>query len=85
MDESGAAGEAAERYVLRLAQAKAAHGAGGQELAELLRHASELLDLVDEALLGIDQKMHRKIFLAVPTLRAKLDAVRERACGGPPH
>lgn len=63
---------------IHLAQGKAAHGAFGEEFDELLRHAGELLDLVDEALLRLDHKAHRDVFAAAPVLRAKLEALRER-------
>lgn len=70
---------------IHLAQGKAAHGAFGEEFDELLRHACELLHVVDEALLDLDHKAQRQVFDTVPTLRAKLEALQEKTRAGRPH
>lgn len=63
----------------------AERGDPGAELDELLRHARELLDVVDEELLQLDHKERRSVFRVTPTLRAKLEALRTGVRGGRLH
>jgi len=57
----------------------------GAELDDVLRHAKELLDIVDEELLRLDRKKHRHVFEAASTLRGKLEHLRDELRGGVAH
>ena len=49
----------------------------GADLDDVLVHAKELLDIVDEELLALDRKKHRHVFEAASTLRGKLEGYAE--------
>ena len=63
------------------AQAMVKVGNVGAELDDILRHAKELLDIVDEELPRLERKKHCPVFEAASTLRGKLERLR----GGPAH
>jgi hypothetical protein len=48
-------------------------GAVGSVLHDTLRHASDLLDIVDEELCGVDATANPALIAAAPLLRAKLE------------
>lgn len=70
---------------MREAQVMAAGGRVRTELDELLLHAKELLDIVDEALLNLDPEEFRAAHLAAPVLRAKLETLRDELRSGAAH
>ena len=67
------------------AQAMAKVGNVGAELDDILRHAKELLDIVDEELLPLDRRKHRHVFEAASTLRGKLERLRDELRGDVAH
>jgi hypothetical protein len=52
---------------------------------DVLAHAKELLDIVDEELLALDRKKHRHVCEAASTLRGKLEHLRDELRGGIAH
>ena len=78
----GAAADATlaiEGFIAAMYEARdlAARGEVSAKMDELLLHAKELLDIIDESLLELDAKKHPAIFEAAPLLRAKLEALRD--------
>ncbi len=63
----------------------AAKGKAGAELDDVLRHAAELLDIIDEALLEFDPELFGEVVAAAPALRAMLDKLRYNLRGGNLH
>ena len=59
-----------------------AAGAIGHVLTELLRHAEELLDVIDDELSDLDRSQHVELFAAAPILRQKLERLRADLRGG---
>jgi len=62
---------------LELAQDMATGGAVGSVLNDVLRDADNLLTLIDEELADVDRERHASLFTTTPTLRRKLDHLRE--------
>ena len=58
----------------RGAHAKARVANVGAEIDGVLRHAKDLLDIVDEELLQVDRTKHGHVFEAASTLREKLSS-----------
>lgn len=69
-------GRAVEAFLAVIAEGQGIAKAGkvGAEFDELLRHAKELLDLVDEELLELDRDEHAELFAAAPVLRQELES-----------
>ncbi len=59
-----------------------AAGAIGHVLTELLRHAEELLDVIDDEFSDLDRSQHVELFAAAPILRQKLERLRADLRGG---
>jgi hypothetical protein len=78
------AARAAEEFVKIIdeAQDMVTAGAIGDVLDELLRHAKELLDVMDEELRDVDHDEHAELFAAAPLLRQKLERLRNELRGG---
>ena len=57
----------------------------GAELDDVLRHAKELLDIMDEELLAVDRREHPDLLAAAPILRQKLERLRDELRGGKSH
>ena len=64
------------------AQSMAAAGNVGADLDDVLRHASELLDVLDGVLLRLDAKEHDAVFQARWVLRLRLERLRDELRGG---
>ena len=77
------AARASRAFLAALDEAQHMAGAGqvGAEFDEVLQHASELLDLMDEELADVDRAGHPDLFAAAPILRAKLEAFRPNSAG----
>jgi len=67
------------------ARSMAAAGNVGADLDDVLRHASELLDVLDGVLLRLDAKEHDALFQARWVLRVRLERLREELTGGRAH
>ena len=78
---------AAREFVKVMDEARdmATAGATGGVFDELLRHASEVLDMVDEELVDVDRDEHADLFAAAPILRQKLERLRDELRGGMAH
>jgi hypothetical protein len=57
----------------------------GADFDDVLRHASELLDIIDAELADVDRDAHAELFAAAPVLRQKLDRLRDELRGGVAH
>ena len=57
-------------------------GAIGDVLDEPLRHAKELLDVMDDELGEVDRSQYPELFAAAPILHQKLDRLRDELRGG---
>ena len=57
----------------------------GAEIDDILLHAKELLDIVDEERLRLDRKKHRHVFEAASTLRGKLERLCDELRGDVAH
>jgi hypothetical protein len=64
------------------ARAMASAGNVGDEIDDVLRHAKDLLDIVDEELLRLDRRKHRRVFETSLTLRRKFERLRDEVRGG---
>ncbi len=73
---------AAFLHALKEAQAMANASNVGAELDELLRHAKELLDILDEELLQVDRSTHAELLAEAATLRGKLEHLHVELRGG---
>ena len=80
MDTDATRAIAAFMRAMEEAQAMAKAGNVGAELDDVLRHAKELLDIVDDELLRLDRKKHRHVFEAASTLRGKLESYARKLC-----
>ena len=67
---------------LREAQDMASSGQAGADFDDLLRHAKELLDILDEELAGLDEHKHGDLLAALPLLRHKLERLRNELRAG---
>ena len=67
------------------AQAMADRGEVGVDFDYLLRHAKELLDLVDEEISKVDTVGNRDLIVSAAMLREKLERLRDHLRGGMPH
>jgi hypothetical protein len=67
---------------LRAARHLALESHISDELDARMQRARELLDVLDEALLWLDPKVHRRVFEAVPPLRAGLNELVAEIRGG---
>jgi hypothetical protein len=78
---------AIEAFIAAITEARnlAARGVVGAKMDELLLHAKELLDIVDESLSELNARKYRDLFEAAPILRAKLEALRDELRGGKAH
>jgi len=56
--------------------------ATGSVLDEVLRHAGELLDIVEEELEELERNKHATLIAAAPMLRQKLERLRDELRGG---
>jgi hypothetical protein len=63
--------------VIEEAQAMEAAGAVGGNLDDTLRHAKELLDIMEQALIDVDHYQHVQLFAAARILRRKLNQLRD--------
>ena len=81
------AAHAIAAFILAMEEAQTIGKAGnvGAELDDVLVHAKELLDIVDEELLRLDRKNHRHVFEAASTLRGRLERLRDELRGGVAH
>lgn len=72
------ANQAAEAFLDAMRQARDMARAGriGAEFDDLLRHAQELLEIVDAELTDLDCSQHADLFAAASLLRQKLDRLR---------
>ena len=59
------------------ARSMAAAGNVGADLDDVMRHASELLDVLDGVLLRLDAKEHDAVFQARWVLRLRLERLRD--------
>ncbi len=84
---SAGAGRAIEAFVdaMREARNKAESGQVGTDFDDLLRHAKELLDIMDDELSELDRCQHVELFAAAPILRRKLERLRDELRGGTAH
>ena len=85
MDSDAPRAIAAFMRAMKEAQTMAKAGNVSAELDDILLHAKELLDIVDEELLRLDRKKHCHVFEATSTLRAKLEHLRDELRGGVAH
>ena len=67
------------------AQAMAGSGRVGADFDDLLRHAKELLEVLDEELAPLDPHKHADLLAAAPLLRHKLERLRDELRGGIAH
>ena len=67
---------------LQEAQDMASSGRVGADFDYLLRHAKELLDVLDEELAELDPQKHADLLAAAPLLRHKLERLRDELRGG---
>jgi hypothetical protein len=58
-----------------------ASGDIGKDVADLLQFASELLDVADEAITGLDRHEHADVFDASRVMRHKLERMRDELRG----
>lgn len=72
-------------HALEEAQAMAKAGNVGAELDDLLLHANELLDIIDDELLQLDRRENTQLFEAASTLRDTLEQLRDELRGGMAH
>jgi hypothetical protein len=70
---------------MREAQAMANCGQVGDDLDYLLRHAKELLDVMDEELLEVDSAGQRDLFTSAAILHEKFERLRGELRGGRAH
>ena len=70
---------------IREAQAMADSGKVGVEFDYLLRHATELLDVVDEEMSKDDTVGNRDLIVPAAMLREKLERLRDHLPGGTAH
>ena len=66
-------------------QTLASSGAAGPDIDDLLAHAGELLDIVEEELEHLDRADYAEAFEAAPVLRRKLDTLRAELGSGSTH
>ena len=59
--------------------------ATGSVLDDIVRHAGDLLDIVEEELKTLDRSKHATLFAAAPILRQKLERLRDELRGGRAH
>jgi hypothetical protein len=85
MDTDSTRAIAAFMRAMEEAQTMGKAGSVGAEIDDILRHGKELLDIVDEELLRLDRKKHGRVFEAAPTLRGKLERLRDELRGGVAH
>ena len=62
---------------MREAQARASSGQGGDYLDDLLRHAKELLDLMDEELRDFDTAGQQGLFTSAGILREQFERLHD--------
>ena len=86
-DAAGDAKRAIEAFMAVMVEARSMAAAGnvGADLDDVLRHASELLDVLDGVLLRLDAKEHDALFQARWVLRVRLERLREELTGGRAH
>ena len=70
---------------MREAQALASSGQVGDDLDDLLRHAKELLDVMDEELREVDTAGQRDLFTSAAMLRENLDRLCDEIRGARWH
>jgi hypothetical protein len=85
MDTDATRAIAAFIHAMEEAQNMGKAGNVGADLDDVLVHAEELLDIVDEELLRLDRKKHRHVFDAASALRGKLERLRDELRGGIAH
>jgi hypothetical protein len=51
-------------------------------LDDVLHHAKELLDIMDDELSDVDRNQSAELFAAAPILRQKLERLRDELRGG---
>ena len=66
----------------RKPEVMASFGRVGADFDYLLRHAKELLDVLDEELAELDPQKHADLLAAAPLLRHKLERLRDELRGG---
>jgi hypothetical protein len=81
------AGRAVEAFLEAIEEAQHMGRAGqvGSELDDVLRHAKEHLDVMDEELLDVDRQEQGDLFAAAPILRQKLERLRDELRGEMAH
>ena len=86
-DAASDAKRAIEAFMAVMVEARSMAAAGnvGADLDDVLRHASELLDVLDGVLLRLDAKEHDALFQARWVLRVRLERLREELRGGRAH
>jgi hypothetical protein len=85
MDTDATRAIAAFIQAMEEAQTMGKAGNVGAELDDVLIHAKALLDTVDEYLLRLDRRKHRRVFESASTLRVKLERLRDELRGGAAH
>lgn len=85
MDTEATRAIAAFIHAMEEAQTMGRAGNAGTELDEVLVHAKDLLDIVDEELLRLDRKKHGHVFEGAFMLRGKLEHLRDELRGGVAH
>jgi len=86
-DAAGDAQRAIEAFMAAMVEARSMAAAGnvGADLDDVLRHASDLLDVLDDVLLRLDAKEHDAVFQARWVLRVRLERLRDKLRGGGAH
>ena len=82
------ANHAIEAFLDAISEAQAMAAAGGQvgvEFDYLLRHAEELLDLVDEGISKADPAGQRYLIVSAAVLRERLEHLRDEQPSGTAH
>ena len=59
--------------------------ATGGVLDDVVRHAGDLLDIVEEEVKTLDRSKHATLFAAAPILRQKLERLRDELRVGRAH
>jgi hypothetical protein len=85
MDTDATRAIAAFMRAMEEAQAMGQAGNAGTEFDDVLLHARELLNIVDDELLSLDRSKYADVFEATSTLRGKLERLRDELRGGGAH
>ena len=85
MDTDATRAIAAFIHTMEEARTMGKSGNVGAELDDVLVHAKALLDTVDEHLLRLDRRKHRRVFESASSLRVKLQHLRDELRGGVAH